>query len=93
MKKIAITLLVLQTLSTHAIADIFQIISAEQQIKAVSAVVTHHDKHIGYTNNQGIIIINHPQGQNTFTVIYMGKKTDVTLNISGNNRIQTVTIP
>lgn len=93
MNKFAITLLVLHILSVNAFADVFQIISSAKKIRAVSATVTYNGHHVGYTNDQGIIIINNPVGQNTFTVSYMGKSTDVTLTISGNNGIQTITIP
>jgi hypothetical protein len=93
MNKFAMTLLVLHIFSVNAVADVFQIMSAAKEIRVVSATVTYNGQHVGYTNDQGIIIINNPVGQNTFTVSYMGKTTDVTLTISGNNGIQTITIP
>jgi hypothetical protein len=83
-------LLVLQT--STAWADAFQFIKQSNGALAVEAAVSFNGKLIGYSNGQGIIFINSPQGVNTFTVSFMGQTTEVQLMVSGNPQVQTIRI-
>ncbi|MDP3695312.1 MAG: hypothetical protein Q8R42_04290 [Desulfocapsaceae bacterium] len=90
MKCILGTALLLVLLASTAWADAFQFISKSNGALAVEAAVYFNGQLIGYSNGQGIIFINSPQGLNTFTVSYMGQKSQVQLKISGDPQVQTI---
>ena len=86
-----VLLLVLLSAST-AWADAFQFIRRSNGALAVEAAVYFNGQLIGYTNGQGIIFINSPQGPNKFIVSYMGQTSEVQLTVSGNPRVQIIYI-
>lgn len=91
MKCIIGTAILLVLFTSTAWADAFQLIKKSNGALAVEAAVYFNGQLIGYTNGQGIIFINSPQGRNTFVVSYMGQKTQIQLEISGNTQVKTIT--
>lgn len=94
MKKIIIALVIFlfQPPASIALADVFQFKSAENKTQAAFATIQQNGQTIGYTDNRGFIVINHPKGENTFTVLFKGRASKIRLNVSGSNYIKTVTI-
>jgi hypothetical protein len=79
-------------LASTAWADAFQFISKSNGALAVEAAVYFNGQLIGYSNGQGIIFINSPQGLNTFEVSYMGQRSQIQLKISGDPQVK-ITLP
>ncbi|MDO9043406.1 MAG: hypothetical protein Q7U64_13870 [Desulfocapsaceae bacterium] len=77
-------------LASTAWADAFQFISKSNGALAVEAAVYFNGQLIGYSNGQGIIFINSPQGLNTFEVSYMGQRSQIQLKISGDPQVKTI---
>ncbi|MDO8948070.1 MAG: hypothetical protein Q7U88_13075 [Desulfocapsaceae bacterium] len=90
MKCIIGTTILLVLLASTAWADAFQLIIKSNGAFAVEVPVYFKGQLLGYTNGQGIIFINSPQGRNTFEVSYMGHTSQVRLEISGNPQVQTI---
>ncbi len=91
MKRTILAILLIFGLASTALADSFQFRTSTGTI-AVEAAVFLDGNLIGYTNAQGIITIQSPQGGKTFSVRYMGKATTVTLNITGNPQLHVIII-
>jgi len=87
MKCILGTVVLLVLFASTAWADAFQFISKSNGALAVEAAVYFNDQLIGYSNGQGIIFINSPQGLNTFKVSYMGQTSQVQLEISAGHQV------
>lgn len=93
MRRIILIALFIVVLSVStAFADAFQFIRDSTGALAVEATVSHNGRLIGYSNDQGIIFINFPQGSNIFTITYMGQTTQVQLTVSGNPQVQVIYI-
>jgi hypothetical protein len=90
MKYALSVLLLFFSIGSTAWADAFQFVNRGNGSLAIEAAVYLKNQLVGYTNGQGILFINAPQGSNTFTVLFMGKKYPVQLNISGITKIQVV---
>lgn len=90
MKCIIGTAILLVLLASTAWADAFQFIKKSNGALAVEAAVYFKGQLLGYTNGQGIIFINSPEGRNTFMVSYMGQTSQVQVEISGNPQVQTI---
>lgn len=93
MKHVFCVLLLWWAMATTAWADAFQFVNRSNGALAIEAAVYLKNQLVGYTNGQGILFINAPQGSNTFTVSFMGKKYPVQLTVSGNTKIQIVYLP
>jgi hypothetical protein len=92
MKRVILAILLVLGLATPALADAFQFVSGTGAL-AVGAAVYSGGKLVGYTNVQGVLFINVPPGTYRFLVVYMGKKSELPLNITGNPQLQQVRIP
>lgn len=91
MKQLIFLAGVLLLLVSTCYADTFQF-RADDGSLLVSAPVLDGDTLVGYTNTQGIITINVPNGERTFTIRYMGRDMQVTLNITGSSTLQVITV-
>jgi hypothetical protein len=89
---ISIALLLVLLASSVAWADAFQFIRRSNGALAVEAAVYFNGQLVGYSNGQGIIFINSPQGLNTFIVSYMGQTSQVQLVVCGNPQVQILYI-
>ena len=92
MRRIIGTAILLVLLASTAWADAFQFIRQSNGALAVEAAVYFNGQLLGYTNGQGIIFINSPQGLNTFIVSYMGQTSQVQLTVSMNPQVQIINI-
>ena len=90
MKHVFCVLLLWCAMATTAWADAFQFVNRSNGALAIEAAVYLKNQLVGYTNGQGILFINAPQGSNTYTVSFMGKKYPVQLTVSGNTKVQIV---
>ena len=92
MKSIVIVTLLIVSMCSTAWADAFQFVNRSNGALAIEAPVYLKSQLVGYTNGQGILFVNAPRGNNTYTLSFMGKKYSVQLNISGNATIQIIYI-
>jgi len=92
MKRVILVILLVLGLATTALADAFQFVSRTGAL-AVGAAVYSGGNLVGYTNVQGILFINSPPGTYRFLVVYMGQRSELQLNITGNPQLQGVRLP
>jgi hypothetical protein len=92
MQRVILAILLVLGLATTALADVFQFVSRTGAL-AVGAAVYSRGVLVGYTNVQGVISINSPPGTSTFSVDYLGKKSEIQLNLTGKPQLQVVSLP
>lgn len=91
MRQLLVLAVTLLLLVSSCYADTFQFRTGDGS-PLVSAPVLDGDILVGYTNSQGIITINRPNGQRTFTIRYMGQELQVALNFTGSSSLRVITV-
>ena len=92
MKRILLAILLVFGYAETTLSDAFQFVREGTGAFMVEAEVHFKGKLIGYTNDQGVIFITSPLGDNVFLVKHMGRTMEVKLNVKGDSKLQIIQI-